>query len=157
MHLLIWLKMAEPGWFMRFLVLGAQGVMFNSFFFAYLISPRTCHRFVGYLEEEATLTYTRELADLDAGRLPNWAKMTAPQIAIDYYKLAPGKQTVRDMLLHIRADEAKHREVNHTFGNLDQKSDPNPYVSEYKDEAKPHPSKGIEFQRPKGWERDECI
>jgi hypothetical protein len=31
----------------------------------------------------------------------------------------------------VRADESKHREVNHTFGNLDQKEDPNPYVSEY--------------------------
>ena len=35
-------------------------------FAAYLISPRTCHRFVGYLEEEAVITYTREIADLDA-------------------------------------------------------------------------------------------
>jgi len=157
MHLLIWLKLAEPGWFMRLMVLGAQGVFFNAFFLAYIVSPRTCHRFVGYLEEEATLTYTRELADLDAGRLPNWGKMPAPQIAIDYYNMKEGKQTVRDLLLFIRADEAKHREVNHTFGNLDQKADPNPYVSEYKDESKPHPNKGIKFLRPKGWERDECI
>jgi ubiquinol oxidase len=157
MHLLIFLKMAQPGWFMRLMVLGAQGVMFNGFFLAYLISPRTCHRFVGYLEEEATLTYTRELADLDAGQLPNWAKMTAPQIAIDYYNLEEGKQSVRHMLLHIRADEAKHREVNHTFGNLDQKSDPNPFVSDYKDPGKPHPSKGIEYLKAKGWERNEVI
>jgi len=157
MHLLIWLKMAEPGWFMRLMVLGAQGAFFNTFFLAYIISPRTCHRFVGYLEEEATLTYTREIADLDAGRLPNWAKMQAPQIAVEYYNMQEGKQSVRDMLLFIRADEAKHREVNHTFGNLDQKADPNPYVSEYKDENRPHPNKGIKFLRPKGWERDDCM
>lgn len=31
----------------------AQGVFFNAFFVSYLISPRICHRFVGYLEEEA--------------------------------------------------------------------------------------------------------
>ena len=26
---------------------------------AYMISPRYCHRFVGYLEEEAVITYTK--------------------------------------------------------------------------------------------------
>jgi len=138
------------------MVLGAQGVFFNSFFIAYLLSPKTCHRFVGYLEEEATLTYTREIEDLDAGLLPQWAKMTAPQIAIDYYNLPEGKRSVRDMLLYIRADEAKHREVNHTLGNLDQKDDPNPYASIYKDDA-PHPSKNHKYPRPEGWEREDCI
>lgn len=28
-------------------------------FVAYLINPKICHRFVGYLEEEAVHTYTR--------------------------------------------------------------------------------------------------
>ena len=59
MHLLTFLQLTKPGWFMRVMVLGAQGVFFNSMFISYLISPRTCHRFVGYLEEEAVLTYTR--------------------------------------------------------------------------------------------------
>lgn len=64
---------------------------------------------------------------------------------------------MRDLLLYIRADESKHREVNHTLGNLDQRNDPNPYVSEYKDESKPRPTKGIEHQRPQGWEREDVI
>jgi hypothetical protein len=157
MHLLTFLKMAEPGWFMRILVLGAQGVFFNGFFISYLISPRTCHRFVGYLEEEAVLTYTRELEDIDAGRLPNWGKMQAPDIAISYWNMPEGHQTVRDLLLYIRADESKHREVNHTLGNLDQKNDPNPYVSAYKNPELPHPTKGIEHSKPHGWEREEVI
>lgn len=157
MHLLIFLKMCEPGWFMRIMVLGAQGVFFNAMFVSYLLSPKICHRFVGYLEEEAVMTYTKELEDIDAGRLPTWAKMEAPQIAIDYYKLEPGKQTVRDLLMHVRADEAKHREVNHTLGNLDQKFDPNPYVSQYKDESKPHPTKDIRYLKPAGWERSEVL
>jgi ubiquinol oxidase len=46
MHLLIFLKMGEPGWFMRLMVLGAQGVFFNALFISYLLSPRTVHRFV---------------------------------------------------------------------------------------------------------------
>lgn len=157
MHLLIFLKMAEPGFFMRLMVLGAQGVFFNGFFFAYLLSPRTCHRFVGYLEEEATLTYTREIEDIDNGRLPKWAQMQAPEIAIEYYNMPEDRRSMRDLLLYIRADEAKHREVNHTLANLDQNNDPNPYVSKYKDESKPHPTKGIEHLKPKGWERSECM
>lgn len=159
MHLLTFLKMAEPGPFMRLMVLGAQGVFFNAFFFAYLISPRTCHRFVGYLEEEAVLTYTREIADIDAGKLPIWAdpKFQAPNIAVGYWNMPEGKRTMRDLLLYIRADEAKHREVNHTLGNLDQKEDPNPFVSEYKDPSKAHPGKDIKHIRPTGWERDEVM
>ncbi|KAL5375284.1 Alternative oxidase, mitochondrial precursor [Paraphaeosphaeria sporulosa] len=157
MHLLTFLKMSEPGWFMRFLVLGAQGVWCNALFFAYLISPRTVHRFVGYLEEEAVITYTRQLKDLDAGRLPKWEKLQAPQIAIDYWNMPEGHQSMRDLLLYIRADESKHREVNHTLGNLDQVEDPNPYVSEYKDSERPHPRKDLKFQRPTGWERSDII
>ncbi len=157
MHLLTFLKMAEPGWFMRAMVLGAQGVFFNTMFIAYLISPRTCHRFVGYLEEEAVKTYTAEIEALDAGKLPAWEKMTAPDIAVKYWNMPEGKRTMRDLLLYIRADEAKHREVNHTLGNLDQKNDPNPYVSTYKDLDRPHPTKGIEHLKPVGWERSEVI
>ena len=37
------------------------GVFFNAYFLAYLISPRACHSFVGYLEEEAVKTYTHAL------------------------------------------------------------------------------------------------
>ncbi|KAF2436300.1 mitochondrial alternative oxidase [Tothia fuscella] len=157
MHLLIFLKMGEPGWFMRLMVLGAQGVFFNAMFLSYLISPRTCHRFVGYIEEEAVITYTREIADIDAGKLPKWAKMQAPDIAIDYYNLPEGRRSMRDLLLHIRADEAKHREVNHTLGNLDQREDPNPFASVYKDEGRPHPRKDLKYLKPHGWEREDVL
>lgn len=157
MHLLTFLKMAEPGWFMKLAVLGAQGVFFNAFFAAYLVSPRTAHRFVGFLEEEAVITYTRELEDLDAGRLPEWEKMPAPDIAISYWNMPEGNRTMRDLLLYIRADESKHREVNHTLANLDQREDPNPYSSKYKSDELPHPVKDLRHQKPTGWERDEVI
>jgi hypothetical protein len=103
------------------------------------------------------LTYTREIEDLDAGKLPNWEKTQAPEIAVKYWNMPEGQRSMRDLLLYIRADESKHREVNHTLGNLDQTNDPNPYVSEYKDVTKPHPSKGLEVQKPHGWEREEVI
>ncbi|EGP86893.1 unnamed protein product [Zymoseptoria tritici ST99CH_3D1] len=157
MHLLTFLKMAEPGWFMRVMVLGAQGVFFNAFFISYLLSPRTCHRFVGHLEEEAVLTYTREIADIDAGLLPEWDNLPAPDIAVKYWSMPEGSRTMRDLLLYIRADESKHREVNHTLGNLDQKLDVNPYNSVYKDEGKEHPVKDLRYQKPTGWEREEVI
>ncbi|KAJ4992502.1 alternative oxidase [Stagonosporopsis vannaccii] len=157
MHLLTFMKMSKPGPFMRLMVLGAQGVWCNALFFAYLISPRFVHRFVGYLEEEAVFTYTRQIEDLDAGRLPKWEKLEAPDIAVDYWKMPEGHRTMRDLLLYIRADESKHREVNHTLGNLNQKEDPNPYASEYKDATKPHPSKDLAHQKPTGWERHEII
>lgn len=157
MHLLTFLKLAEPGWFMRMMVLGAQGVFFNGFFLSYLISPRICHRFVGYLEEEAVITYTRAIQDIEAGKLPGWENMEAPNIAISYWKMPEGQRSMKDLLLYVRADEAKHREVNHTLGNLKQAADPNPYSASYKDMTKAHPGKGIENLKPTGWEREDII
>jgi hypothetical protein len=87
MHLLTFMKMAEPGWFMRVMVLGAQGVFFNGFFLSYLISPRICHRFVGYLEEEAVITYTRAIDEIEKGELPAWSNLDAPEIAVQYWKM----------------------------------------------------------------------
>ncbi|KAJ9195106.1 hypothetical protein DTO164E3_940 [Paecilomyces variotii] len=157
MHLLSFMKLAEPGWFMRLMVLGAQGVFFNGFFLSYLISPRTCHRFVGYLEEEAVITYTRAIQEIEAGKLPKWKTMPAPEIAIKYWNMPEGHHTMADLILYVRADEAKHREVNHTLGNLDPNKDPNPYVAKYKDNNTPHPSKGTDIVRSTGWEREEVI
>ncbi|PLB55655.1 alternative oxidase [Aspergillus steynii IBT 23096] len=157
MHLLTFLKLAEPGWFMRMMVLGAQGVFFNGFFISYLISPRICHRFVGYLEEEAVITYTRAIKEIEAGKLPEWEKLEAPKIAISYWQMPEGQRSMKDLLLYVRADEAKHREVNHTLGNLKQGADPNPYSAKYKDLTKAHPGKGIENLKPTGWEREDII
>ena len=81
----------------------------SAFFITYLISPRICHRFVGFLEEEAVVTYTRCIEDLDAGNLPLWANLAAPQIAKTYWKLSDNAM-MRDVLLAIRADEATHRQ-----------------------------------------------
>jgi len=159
MHLLTFLTMAEPGIFMRTMILGAQGVFFNAMFLSYLISPRTCHRFVGYLEEEAVLTYSRLIQELETpGKLPNWEKdsFKIPDLAIKYWQMPEGKRTMTDLIYYVRADEAKHREVNHTLGNLNQTEDPNPYIAKYKDE-RPHPTKGLEYHKGQGWEREEVM
>lgn len=117
----------------RFMVIMGQGIFFNAFFFTYLISPRTCHRFVGYLEEEAVKTYTGLLKDLDhsQGHLSAWGREPAHIIAIRYYKL-PSGSTVYDVVNCIRADEATHRDVNHTFAGLDPDMDNNPFIGKHK-------------------------
>ncbi|KAL3261608.1 hypothetical protein ABHI18_003581 [Aspergillus niger] len=157
MHLLTFLELADPGIFMRLVVLAAQGVFFNAFFVSYLVSPKTCHRFVGYLEEEAVITYTHAIRQLQAGKLPAWDNLSAPEIAIKYWRMPEGKQRMVDLLLYVRADEAKHREVNHTLGNLDQHEDPNPYTALYHDGNNAGPSASPDAGKPIGWERDELI
>jgi ubiquinol oxidase len=113
MHLMTFVAIAQPNWFERFLILVAQGIFFNAFFVLYLFFPKTAHRMVGYFEEEAVISYTSYLAEIDAGRLEN---VPAPQIAIDYWNLGP-QARLRDVVIAVRADEAQHRDVNHGFAN----------------------------------------
>ena len=126
MHLLTFLSLTKPSLPFRAAVLVTQGVFFNLFFLAYLIMPSTCHRFVGFLEEEAVTTYTHIIADLDAGKLPEWSAMPASALAKSYWRL-PESAMMRDVLLAIRADEAIHRDVNHVFASI-KKTDKNPFA-----------------------------
>ena len=41
-------------------------------------------RFVGYLEEEAVITYTHIIQDIDRGSLPMLAKLPAPDLAVKW-------------------------------------------------------------------------
>ena len=85
MHLFFFLKLRNPGILFRLMIAVAQGVFFNAYFFAYMISPSICHRFVGYLEEEAVHTYTVLLQQIDKGNLPHWNNIKATDEAIEYY------------------------------------------------------------------------
>ena len=89
-------------------VLGAQGVFYNLFFLSYLVSPKTCHRFVGKLEEEAVITYTMCINEVESGRLPEWENKPAPRIAIDYWRMKEDAKLL-DVIYAVRADEAGHR------------------------------------------------
>ncbi|KAJ3302167.1 hypothetical protein HDV03_005273 [Kappamyces sp. JEL0829] len=117
MHLLTFIKLKQPGWIFRSMVLLTQGIFMNGFFFAYLINPRICHRFVGYLEEEAVHTYGSILEAIEDGRLGEWKTKPAPEIAMEYWRLKDDA-TMKDLILAVRADESNHRDVNHTFANL---------------------------------------
>lgn len=127
MHLMTFMTLRQPSIAFRAMVLGAQGVFSNIFFLSYLMSPRTCHRFVGYLEEEAVLTYTRCIHELEAGYLPEWQNMPAPEIAKDYWRLPPDAKLL-DVLYAVRSDESTHRFINHSFANLNPKADVNPFA-----------------------------
>ncbi|KAG2039605.1 AOX, alternative oxidase mitochondrial precursor [Suillus americanus] len=127
MHLMTFMTLRRPSLFFRGLVLGAQGVFFNLFFLSYIISPRTCHRFVAYLEEEAVLTYTRCIQDIESGRLPEWSNMPAPEIAKDYWRLDPSAKLL-DVIYAVRSDESTHRFVNHSLANLNTETDVNPFA-----------------------------
>ncbi|AEO55615.1 alternative oxidase [Thermothelomyces thermophilus ATCC 42464] len=157
MHLLVALTLGKPGWLMKTMILGAQGVFFNAMFLSYLISPKISHRFVGYLEEEAVHTYTRLIREIENGDLPKWSdpSFTVPDIAVTYWRMPEGKRTMRDLFLYIRADEAVHRGVNHTLSNLKQKEDPNPFVSVYGANEEQHKPKAA--LKPAGYERAEVI
>ncbi|KAI0404867.1 alternative oxidase [Xylaria palmicola] len=139
MHLLTFMRMCEPGWFMKLMIIGAQGVYFNGMVLSYLVSPKITHRFVGYLEEEAVHTYTMAIKQIDEGHLPKWSSpdFVVPDIAVRYWNMPEDRRTMRDLIMYIRADEACHRGVNHTLSNLDQKEDPNPFVSSYKGDRSP--------------------
>lgn len=113
MHLMTFINIAQPSRLERLLILLAQGGFFNLYFLLYLISRKTAHRLVGYLEEEAVHSYTEYLADVDNGSCAN---VPAPPIAIDYWKLAPDAR-LHDVIIAVRADEARHREVNHELAD----------------------------------------
>jgi ubiquinol oxidase len=132
MHLMAFVALYKPTWFERFLVLLAQGVFWNFYFLLYLFAPRTAHRTVGYFEEEAIVSYTEFLKEIDEGRMES---VPAPRLAIDYWKMNP-EARLRDLVIAVRADEAKHRDVNHGFAEkLDANRTPGARIGERDDAA----------------------
>jgi len=113
MHLMTFIEIAQPSRFERLLILLVQGIFYNFYFLLYMISPRTAHRVVGYLEEEAVYSYGEYLAGVDDG---TYANVAAPKEAIAYWQL-PADARLREVIIAVRADEAKHRDVNHQFSD----------------------------------------
>ena len=113
MHLMTFVAIAKPTTFERLVILFAQWIFWLGFFLLYLVSARTAHRLVGYFEEEAVISYTLYLEEIDAGRSPN---VPAPANARHYWML-PDDATLRDVILVVRADEAHHRDINHGYAS----------------------------------------
>lgn len=121
MHLLTFVRMKDPNRLFRAAVIGGQFVFGTAFGLMYVISPKLCHRFVGYVEEEACATYTKIIEAIEnapeGDELAKWRTDRAPRIARSYWHLGESG-TVLDMIYAVRADEAEHRDVNHLCSEL---------------------------------------
>lgn len=113
MHLMIFIEIAKPNLAERMLVMLAQFVFWHFYFVLYVFFPKTAHRMIGYFEDQAVVSYTQYLEEIDAGRVVN---IPAPAIAIDYYGLHD-KATLRDVVIAVREDEQGHAEVNHRMAD----------------------------------------
>ena len=114
MHLMTFIEVAKPTFIERAIIMIAQFIFILMYLFIYLISARTAHRIVGYFEEEAVISYTDYLNELESGKIID---QPAPDIAINYWNL-PLHATLKDVVRVIRDDEAGHRDVNHEFANI---------------------------------------
>lgn len=108
MHLMFFIEIAKPNWLERALILSAQAIFWNYYFVFYVFFPKTAHKMVHYFEEEAVNSYTNYLELIEAGQLDD---VPAPQLAIEYYDLAP-EARLSDMIRCVRADEQHHADVN---------------------------------------------
>lgn len=113
MHLMIFIEIAKPTWLERMLILLAQFVFWHFYFILYVFFPQTAHRMVGYFEDQAVMSYTQYLEEIDAGRIEN---IRAPDIARIYYGLAHDA-TLRDVIIKVRQDEQGHASVNHEMAD----------------------------------------
>ena len=113
MHLMIFIEIAKPNWFERAIILLAQFVFWHFYFILYVFFPKIAHRMVGYFEDQAVISYTQYLEEIDAGRIEN---IPAPQIAIDYYDLKSNAK-LRDVVIAVREDEQGHADVNHNMAD----------------------------------------
>ena len=114
MHLMTFIKIAQPTLIERITILLAQFIFIIFYLIIYLLSQRTAHRIVGYFEEEAVISYTEYLKEVEEGKIEN---VKAPEIAINYWNL-PLNSKLKDVIKVIRDDEAGHRDVNHSFANI---------------------------------------
>ena len=114
MHLMTFIQIAKPTLIERIIIMMAQFIFILMYLIIYLLSQRTAHRIVGYFEEEAVISYTEYLKEIEEGKIEN---IKAPEIAINYWNL-PLNSRLKDVVEVIRDDEAGHRDVNHSFANI---------------------------------------
>ena len=114
MHLMTFIKIAKPTFIERLIIMFAQFIFILMYLFIYLISQKTAHRIVGYFEEEAVISYTEYLNEIEEGKIEN---IKAPEIAINYWNL-PLNSRLKDVVKVIRDYEAGHRDVNHSFADI---------------------------------------
>ena len=113
-HLMFFIEIAQPNRFERILITVAQLTFWHFYLVMYLISPSTSHKMIAYFEEEAVRSYTEYLDLIESGEIED---VPAPQLAIDYYSMAPDAR-LSDMVRCVRADEQHHSEANHRMAGF---------------------------------------
>jgi len=113
-HLMFFIEIAQPNRFERIMITVAQLVFWHFYLVMYLITPSTSHKMIAYFEEEAVRSYTEYLDLIESGEIED---VPAPQLAIDYYSMAPDAK-LSDMVRCVRADEQHHSEANHRMAGF---------------------------------------
>ena len=132
MHLMTFIKIAQPTLIERITILLAQFIFIIFYLIIYLLSQRTAHRIVGYFEEEAVISYTEYLKEVEEGKIEN---VKAPEIAINYWNL-PLNSKLKDVVKVIRDDEAGHRDVNHSFADILNRNQDNKIIEQAAEQEK---------------------
>ena len=114
MHLMIFIRIAKPNWFERWMIITAQFLFWHFYMFLYIFFPKVAHRMVGYFEEQAVISYTSYLKAIDLGKIKN---IDAPQIAKNYYALKEDAK-LRDVVIAVREDERGHAQENHRMADV---------------------------------------
>jgi ubiquinol oxidase len=114
MHLMIFIEIAKPNWFERWMIITAQFLFWHFYMFLYIFFPKVAHRMVGYFEEQAVISYTSYLKAIDLGKIKN---IDAPQIAKNYYALKEDAK-LRDVVIAVREDERGHAQENHRMADV---------------------------------------
>ena len=118
MHLMIFIRIAKPNWFERWMIITAQFLFWHFYMFLYICFPKVAHRMVGYFEEQAVVSYTSYLKAIDVGKIEN---INAPDIAKNYYGLRAGAK-LRDVVIAVREDERGHAQENHRMADVIKES-----------------------------------
>ena len=118
MHLMIFIEIAKPNWFERWMIITSQFLFWHFYMFLYIFFPKVAHRMVGYFEEQAVISYTSYLKAIDLGKIEN---INAPQIAKDYYGLRSDAK-LRDVVVAVREDERGHAQENHRMADVIKES-----------------------------------
>ena len=115
MHLMAFIKIAQPNWLERTIILIAQGVFLNLYFLLYLVAPKKLRiAWSAISRKKRSSGYTQYLEQVDSGAVENLPR--APRMAIDYWKLPPDAR-LRELIVAVRADEAAHRDHNHGYAD----------------------------------------
>ena len=112
-HLLVIREIVEPSFFDRVIIWCGQLIFTTIYFVVYILCPKACHRFVGYLEEDAVEGYEVYIAHLKECPEEN---APAPDLAHKFWDMPEDATRIHLMQIILR-EEMYHRDVNHNFAD----------------------------------------